>query len=282
MEVAALADPADVLAGLEGHPCREDVPPDYLAFRIRLYQAQVEVYRSARAASSLPRALPVVVHELPMDEAGLLSILAAARAALVAAGGGAPLVHSIEAVQARPAVARELARAAAGATDAGELAVPAGASMDDAEAAFFLGRALAAPFVAAAVRRALERGACAPERATGCPCCTSRPGLSLIVGEEGKRWLACPLCAHTWQAPRAVCPLCADSTALGVLREAEGGARWIESCDSCRGCIRTLDTRAATGAAPFIPLVEAIGGMYLDFVAEKHGYLRGVPYVAVG
>jgi len=154
----------------------------------------------------------------------------------------------------------------------------------NAELCLFIGRVLAAPFVADAACRGGDvptAGAPAAGNPCLCPRCGAVPALAVLRGEEGRRILCCSLCGHAWAAARAACPFCGDGGSLGALAEREDGPRWIETCDSCRRYIKTVDERRLGGHA-VIPLVEVTAGLYLDMVAEKHGYERGVPYAAAG
>jgi FdhE protein len=75
---------------------------------------------------------------------------------------------------------------------------------------------------------------------------------------------------------RLKCPSCGndDHEALKYFyTENEGTANRIDVCDKCKKYIKTVDTREISGE--IIPLIEDMGTLYLDALAQKEGYLRG-------
>ena len=63
------------------------------------------------------------------------------------------------------------------------------------------------------------RGGLDPEtwRKGHCPVCGSPPSLSLLKGEEGRRYLLCSFCGYQWRTDRLSCPACdnKDQESLG-------------------------------------------------------------------
>ena len=45
--------------------------------------------------------------------------------------------------------------------------------------------------------------------------------------------------------------------------------------------LKTVDERKLPEEQAVVPLAETTATLYLDLIAEKEGYLRGVPYAAL-
>lgn len=155
------------------------------------------------------------------------------------------------------------------------------------DALLFVGRALAAPFVAEAARR-IEAGAGAAEAGAEsrarCGRCGSPPPVARLRREDGRRIRTCGPCGTSWAFTRLACPWgedC-DHAALGVLRFSETDARWVEVCEQCMGCIKTVDERRLPAGEPFVPVLEESATLRLDPLAEKEGCIRRLPYVLSG
>ena len=110
-----------------------------------------------------------------------------------------------------------------------------------------------------------------------CPCCGAPPGFADLL-EDGRRQLACHLCATSWTFGRLVCPLCGNRTARDFVRllaeDAEEGYA-IGACRACRGYVKELDRRLRwnVGSA----LVEDWGSPHLDLIAHRQEYWRPIP-----
>jgi FdhE protein len=153
------------------------------------------------------------------------------------------------------------------------------------DALLFVGRALAAPCVAATVaargggQLGSEGGE--PHR---CPACGSVPSIARLRRTDGARILTCGLCGSDWPAVRLACACCGvqERNAIGVLRMADAGARWVETCESCKGYIKTVDERKLPEGESVLPVVEEAATLHLDLLAEREGYIRRLPYVLSG
>lgn len=276
-------------AGLAALRDRPGIPPEYLDFRLRLHELQWSAWDTlvARrpAGASRPAAAdgPVTPADLALDDELLLGLLESVAAALPARVEPETGTRALlEAVRRSPARLREIAVAAS--FDPAEAVLEADAARIgcSVDALLFFGRVLAAPFVAEAVSRPGRNGApdtTAP--AVRCPACGAPAGLAVISGERGARTLCCSLCGTSWAGPRAQCPFCGGTTALGSLEESGERERWLETCGECRGYILTVDARAPGRREPVLPLVEVVAGLYLDLIAETHGCRRGLPYAAL-
>ena len=151
------------------------------------------------------------------------------------------------------------------------------------DALLFVGRALAAPFVAEAVRRVAAGASSVAgvgEAHARCPMCGSPPTIAKLRREDGRRILFCGLCGRSWEFDRLACPCCEnrDHGSLGLLRISEADPRWLETCEVCNGYIKTVDERRLAEGETIVPLVEETATLYLDLLAEKEGYIRRLPY----
>ncbi len=108
-----------------------------------------------------------------------------------------------------------------------------------------------------------------------CPICGSMPFIAEFR-EEGERFLACSLCGFKWRFMRLKCPFCENEDHKRLryfYAESEGTANRVDVCEKCKTYIKTLDTREMAGEV--IPVIEDMGTLYLDVLAQKEGYLRG-------
>jgi FdhE protein len=81
-----------------------------------------------------------------------------------------------------------------------------------------------------------------------------------------------------WRFKRVVCPFCGndDSKKLRFFNtETDGKAYRVDVCEECKKYIKTIDLREVQEEV--IPLIDDIGTLHLDIIAEKEGYKRGVP-----
>jgi hypothetical protein len=110
-----------------------------------------------------------------------------------------------------------------------------------------------------------------------CPCCGAPPGFADLL-QDGRRQLACHLCATSWTFARLVCPLCGNRTARDFVRllaeDADEGYA-IGACRACRGYVKELDRRLRWNAGA--ALVEDWGSPHLDLIAHRHEYWRPIP-----
>ena len=75
---------------------------------------------------------------------------------------------------------------------------------------------------------------------------------------------------------RLKCPFCEtedDKELRYFYAEGEGKAHRVDVCEKCKRYIKTLDIREMAGEV--IPIIEDMGTLYLDVLAQKEGYLRG-------
>lgn len=297
-----------MVARLEAIVGQPHVSEEYIRFRIDLLKAQWATRQAlARAAQSTSHPDPTQLRTaepdqttladpgpslrpeaIPFDQ-GLLQSLFSAMCKSIAQRGRTTedLRRLAAAVEANPALLETLARTAAFGPAMEDLECLARETRVFVDALLFIGRALAAPFVAEAARGvgagqgAMAAAAGAPG---GCPRCGSPPALAKLRREDGRRIVYCGLCGTSWEFARLACPWCGspDREAPNLLRLSEGDPRWIETCESCRGYIKTVDERKLPFGETIIPVVEEAVTLHLDLLAEREGYIRRLPYALSG
>jgi FdhE protein len=297
-----------IVARLEALIGQPHVSEPYVRFRIDLLKAQWAVRQAladpavspARPGSAsavaapcggkepTPGIPPLAPGTLHFDPELLHSLFSALCASVARHGRPTEDIRLLTAaVEGNPRLLEELTGKAAfgpAMDDLESLARKTGVLVD---ALLFIGRALAAPFAAEGARRVQTAGS-APAAATGaagrCGMCGSPPTLATLRREDGRRILTCGLCGMSWEFMRLTCPWCGspDRAAPNSLRLSETDPRWIETCESCRGYIKTVDERKLPLGETIIPVVEETATLHLDLLAEKEGYVRRLPYVLSG
>ena len=260
------------------------VSTQYLNFRIALFQAQLQAFDSIQLSSTLPD-LPLNIGSLPFSIEVLTKFLLK-----IAKSLDEESQASMDLIKLSQSSARllELVKCVSFEVDLEALNNFSRSTGILPEALFFFGRALSAPYFrkwALALVGARNIDLANPRT---CPYCGSKPGLSLIKKPNGKRHLVCPLCGMDWEFSRLTCPFCGSENSLEILKvapegksdEKESDLHWIEACSSCGHYLKTTDERKL-GGKEAIPLREAIASLYLEFIAQKQGYLSGLPYVAM-
>ena len=284
----------EVAARLQALIGQPQVSEAYVRFRLDLLAAQQAARRAlAEMAPASGRSEPLPTALLPLragDVAfpvGLLAtLLHAIRAASAAHGRETDDLQRLSgAAAADPGFLPALA-AAACVLDMDTLESLARRWQIYVEALLFVGRALAAPCVAEAVRARLSGGGATLGEAEAhcCPACGSPPSIARLRRADGRRLLICGLCGREWEAVRLACTCCGTQQreSLGVLRLADADARWVETCDACKGYIKTVDERKLPEGEAILAVVEEAATLHLDLTAEREGYIRRVPYVLSG
>jgi len=108
-----------------------------------------------------------------------------------------------------------------------------------------------------------------------CPRCNSLPLLGILrqEGDGGKRYLQCSFCSQEWEFRRIFCAKCGEEREdkLPVyIAELFPHVR-VESCDTCKHFLRTVDLTKDGNA---VPLVDDLAALPLSFWAEEQGYQR--------
>jgi formate dehydrogenase maturation protein FdhE len=281
----------DAVAGLEALIGQPHISEDYVRFRIDLLQAQGVVRAASERSSPIaerrrdgkPRTPALEAKTVRFDGELLAALCDALCEAVTRSGRDAGDVPRLAAaVKEEPGLLGELVRGAAFGPDQEFLESLSSRLDTSTDALLFVGRVLAAPFVAVAARRAGETSAPAAGAAGRCGVCGSPPALAMLAGEEGKRTLFCSLCGRSYAFKRLACPHCGndETGTLGFVRPSESDPRWIETCDKCKRYIKTIDTRKLPDRYPLIPIVEEAATLHLDLLAEREGCARGLPYAA--
>jgi formate dehydrogenase accessory protein FdhE len=279
------------LEALIGEP---HVSEAYVRFRLDLLRAQRDVRRRLEEGGVPAAPCPLLTARPPLRP-GDVPFPAALLDALLHALQGAAAVHGQAtedlrrlgaAAAADPAMLPALAETAAfGADPDGmdSLARRLGIYVD---ALLFVGRVLAAPCVAAAVAVRTGDPAGNPKEVEPhrCGACGSAPSVARLRRADGRRILTCGLCGSEWETARLACACCGtrEGVHLGVLRLTDADARWVETCEACKGYIKTVDERRLPEGERVFPVVEEAATLHLDLLAEREGYIRRVPYVLCG
>lgn len=108
-----------------------------------------------------------------------------------------------------------------------------------------------------------------------CPVCGSHAAMAGLVGEGGKRWLQCSLCAHEWRFNRHTCPRCNDSNHENQEYFFDqdsplGATERVDLCNNCKSYLLTIDLRQKTD--PVNMEIAAMGMIPLDILAQEKGY----------
>jgi hypothetical protein len=108
-----------------------------------------------------------------------------------------------------------------------------------------------------------------------CPRCYSLPLLAVlrVEGDGGKRFLQCAFCSQEWEFRRILCANCGEEREdkLPVFVAEQFPHIRVESCDTCKYYLRSIDLTKDGNA---VPLVDDLAAIPLSFWAEKHGYRR--------
>jgi len=290
-EHTSLFEPANIIRALDELLSQEQVSEDYVRFRKDLFAAQRSAYdtlaySAPSGATNLEEcSRSIEPSDVPFDRGLLSKLLEDLSTALkIADRPHEDLARLSTATADSPGLLLELASKAAFGPDHEFLAALSDDLKIHHEALLFFGRVLSAPFVTEGIRRLKQRSPEAPRTVGDCPWCGSPPGLAMLMrGEhgEGKRFLFCSLCAERWELDRLQCPFCASQEGRSVLSVEADDPCTVETCDRCKGYLKTIDERKTPDDHTVIPLVATTAGLHLDLIAEKEGYARGLPYAAL-
>jgi len=279
-----------IVSGLEALIGRGHVAEEYVRFRVQLVAAQTVVRdtltRSATAATTAAEpgaaGLPLGPDSVPWDRALLERLLEKISAALDDGGpGSADLIGLSAAARHQPELLAELARRAGFGPDGEFLSSLSERLKLSFDGLVFFGRVLAAPFVAAAVGQLKRQHPSAATSSGRCPWCGSLPGLARLTRDEHHRVLCCSLCGESWEFARLQCPFCENQGAVGVLYLEAADPCTVETCQQCKGYLKTVDEQRLPEDEAVVPLVQATATLHLDLIAQQKGYRQGPPYAAL-
>jgi len=137
----------------------------------------------------------------------------------------------------------------------------------------FLSRAFLQPYAEVVVSAMLPPSL---PMATGrCPRCNSLPLLGVLrpEGDGGKRFLMCAFCSQEWEFRRIFCALCGEEREekLPIYVAEEFPHIRVESCETCKQFLRTIDLTKDGNA---VPIVDDLAAIPLSLWAEEQGYSR--------
>ncbi len=146
----------------------------------------------------------------------------------------------------------------------------------------FLPRAFLQPYAEhLAANRAQDETSAFPSAFPSlCPLCGARPllGVLRLEGDGGKRFLLCSFCLREWEFRRIFCATCGEETEskLPVYVAEQFPYIRVETCETCKFYLRTIDLTKDGNA---VPLVDDLAAIPLSLWAEEHGYSRAQPNV---
>jgi formate dehydrogenase accessory protein FdhE len=152
--------------------------------------------------------------------------------------------------------------------DAGSAESPASEPLQE-----FLARAFLQPYAEFIVGAMLPP--VLPMTVCRCPRCNSLPLLGVLrpEGDGGKRFLVCSLCSQEWEFRRILCAHCGEEREqqLPVYVAKEFPHIRVETCESCKHFLRTIDL---TKDGHAVPLVDDLAAIPLSLWAGENGYTR--------
>ena len=111
-----------------------------------------------------------------------------------------------------------------------------------------------------------------------CPFCDELPQAGVLrpEGEGARRSLICGLCSTEWQFRRTLCPNCGEEAIdkLPVYTAAEFEHIRIESCDTCKTYLTSIDL---TKDGHAVPIVDELAALPMSGQAEDKGYRKIFP-----
>jgi FdhE protein len=110
-----------------------------------------------------------------------------------------------------------------------------------------------------------------------CPYCNGRPQVSSlqfdVSSDVANRSLICATCLFSWPFRRGTCANCGEESPskLAYFQAEENNHVRVETCESCRSYIKTVDlTKLGTA----VPLVDDVASAALDLWATEKGYSK--------
>ena len=138
-----------------------------------------------------------------------------------------------------------------------------------------LARLFLQPYAEHRAEQAGARDFTARPRSGLCPLCSRKPSVGVLrpEGDGAKRSLICSLCSTEWPFGRILCAACGeeDVDKLGVYTAAQFGHVRMETCESCRCYIKTVDL---TKSGRAVPLVDELATLPLNLWAQQHNYVK--------
>jgi FdhE protein len=105
-----------------------------------------------------------------------------------------------------------------------------------------------------------------------CPACGAQPSVARLSQGDvmRQRSLVCACCASEWRFRRIGCPHCGNDVSDRLsATEVEGEDLRIDSCEECRGYVKTY-----IGNDPRAAALADWTTLHLDLLAQERGYRR--------
>lgn len=142
-------------------------------------------------------------------------------------------------------------------------------SVHRAQPLFFFPRTLLQPYM----QFALEGVETPSTMGTRCPFCGHRPQAGCLrpMDNASQRFLICSFCHGEWPYQRLSCPNCteSDKTKLSYLVAEGWPAVRLDTCETCRQYIKTIDLGRDPEA---VPVVDELATIPLDVWVRERGY----------
>ena len=111
-----------------------------------------------------------------------------------------------------------------------------------------------------------------------CPVCGAWATLTEARGLDRSLRLRCARCAADWPTEWVRCTICGnrDHETLGSLvTEGVGETRRVDTCEACRGYVKTITSLTAVGPGDVV--LEDLASVDLDLIALERGYRKPAP-----
>lgn len=158
--------------------------------------------------------------------------------------------------------------------DVGTIDLLAGKLAVSTDTVALLGQLSALPLLLN-VARALSPEASRTWQRGYCPVCGAWPSMVEMRGIQRERRMRCGCCGSDWLLPVLRCAFCSenDHKMLGVLLPEHGEPQVrIETCSTCRGYLKTLNTLTTL---PFPTLaLKDMSTIAFDLAAQERGFAR--------
>ena len=108
-----------------------------------------------------------------------------------------------------------------------------------------------------------------------CPVCGAWPALAELRGLEASRRLRCARCGADWATAWLACVYCGNDDhreLAGLVSEAAGGMRRVDTCTRCRGYLKSVTTLTARSHAEVV--IEDMQTVPYDVSAIGEGASR--------
>ena len=158
--------------------------------------------------------------------------------------------------------------------DLGALDAVAGAAGLDGGLARALAHPAALPLLASCAARAGSSARPGWDRGY-CPVCGAWPAIAELRGLEASRQLRCARCGADWATVWLACVYCGNDDhreLAGLVSEAAGPMRRVDTCTRCRGYLKTVTTLTARTHAEVV--IEDMQTVPYDVSALGEGALR--------